>query len=151
MCFTKHACLSGGLICNVWAALQTKIFLNTTRKRSLGKVMFSQASVCLGGDVGTSHASWDRSHGRVPPSHIRPGDLPPPSPWTSDLGTSPPPSPAWRPPFLTRLLPSHSSPSPPPDIRTGDLLPLLLTSSDDDQKTYSLQAGGIHPTRMLSC
>ena len=38
--------------------------------------MFSQASVCSKVD-GTSNASWDRSHGRVPlPSDIRPGDLP---------------------------------------------------------------------------
>ena len=84
----------------------------TARKRSCGKVMFSQASVRSQRRVGISYAiSWDRSHGRVPPSLT----------WTSDLGTypcfSPPPS-----------LPSSPCPlplpCPPPDIRPGNL-PLL--------------------------
>ena len=53
----------------------------TARQRSCGKIMFSRASVCSGGGgavAGTSHVSWDRSHGRVSPSlHIGPGELSP--------------------------------------------------------------------------
>ena len=77
------------------------ICLSTAHKRSCGKVIFSLVSVILSGGgrrVGTLHASWDRSHDRVPPS-------------TSDLETCPLP------------------PSPPPDIKAGDLPhPLLLIS-----------------------
>ena len=49
----------------------TTAFLVTDRKWSFGRVMFSQQTVC-------PHASWDRSHYRVPPMDIRSGDLPHP-------------------------------------------------------------------------
>ena len=79
--------------------IDTYIF--TARKRSCGKIMFPQMSICsqVEGGLGTSHASWDRSHGKVLPLSQ-----------TSDEGTSPS--------------------LPPPDI---------------------MQAGGTHPTGMLSC
>ena len=45
-------------------------YIITACKRSYTKVMFLQVSVCPQGlGVGTSHASWDRSHGRVPLPH----------------------------------------------------------------------------------
>ena len=49
----------------------TTAFLVTDRKWSFGRVIFSQETVC-------PHASWDRSHYRVPPMDIRSGDLPHP-------------------------------------------------------------------------
>ena len=49
----------------------TTAFLVTDRKWSFEKVMFSQVTVC-------PHASWDRSHYRVPPMDIRSGNLPHP-------------------------------------------------------------------------
>ena len=83
----------------------------TTRKRSCGKVMLSQASVCWrGGGVGTSHTSWDRSHGRVPPSA-----------WTSYLGTYPY---YWHLVVIT----GDMGPTPPRYQTLGPIpLPLLLT------------------------
>ena len=71
---------------NIW-----ELFI-TTRKRSCGKVMFSQASVCPWGK-GDYASSWDRSHGRgtpwpstlgTYPWDINPGDVPPPLLVTSD-------------------------------------------------------------------
>ena len=61
---------------NIW-----ELFI-TTRKRSCGKVMFSQASVCPWGK-GDYASSWDRSHGR---DH-QPWGL---TPGTSTLGMYPP-------------------------------------------------------------
>ena len=72
----------------VWS-LRIQINVITARKRSCGKVMFLQVSVHRRG-VGASHASWDRSHGKV-------------------------------------------------------------TSSGGHRNTYVWQAGGMHPTGMLSC
>ena len=58
----------------------------TARKRSCGKVMFSQVSVLsTGGGLGTSHASWDKSH-TLPSGYLPPNTIPP-LPRTSDLGT----------------------------------------------------------------
>ena len=54
----------------------------TALKQSCRKVMLPQAFVFHRGGLGTWHASWDRSHDRVPhPLDIRPGDL------TSSFGT----------------------------------------------------------------
>ena len=95
---------------NLWK----NIYIITVRKRSLDKLMFLQTSVCPGGKgLGTSHASWDRSHGRVPqplPSSLdaRPAHLPSPPHWTPDLGTYLPP------PTLTPMntRPGHLPASP---------------------------------------
>ena len=85
-------------------------YIITACKRSCEKVMFSQVSVCPQGfGVGTSHASWDRSHSRVP--------LPPPSRHKTGGPTPPPPGyQTWGP---TPHLPWPSKhqtwgPSPPP-------------------------------------
>ena len=98
----------------------------TARKRHCGKVLFSQTSVILfvRKGLGTSHASWDRSHGgvsRPAPPDIRPED--PPMLLTSNGHH-------WR------------------CLQTCSLedLPLpVLTSSG------GYQADGTHPTGMLSC
>ena len=64
--------------------LRKNIYIITVRKQSLDNLMFSQASVCPGRKgLGTSHVSWDSSHGRAPlppPSSLdtRPAHLPSP-------------------------------------------------------------------------
>ena len=103
--------------------------------------MFSQASVILfrGNGVGTSH-------GRVPPF---------PSPKRHQTWTPIPLSPFPR--HQTWLSTSGGKPwkhvqtcsledlPPPPTIST------VVTSRSDHRNTYGWQAGGTHPTWMLSC
>ena len=67
LCCPKHCCDF------YWVYFFTmkQHLIITAPKRSCGKVMLSQEYVrhsVPGEGVGTSHASWDRSHGRVPPT-----------------------------------------------------------------------------------
>ena len=104
----------------------------TAHKWSLGKVVFSQACVFTGGRVSRS---LKRSHGRVPPprhgTSIPYSSIPPTTDnWWSSLDTCPNLF-TWGP---------TSHPPPPP----------VLTPSGGHRNTYSWQAGGTHPTGMLS-
>ena len=99
----------------------------TDRQRIGRKVMFSQVSVlqsfCLQWEgVGTWHASWDRSHVRVHPS-------PSPCYWHLVIITG----------DLLKLIHLRAYPLP------------VLTSSGGQWNKYVWQAGGTHPTGMLSC
>ena len=104
--------------------------------------MFSRVSVChsVHRVVGTAYASWDRSQGRValplpplPPLDIRPGDLPPTTDiWWISLET------------CSNLFTWGPTPPPPPPQP-------VLTSGDGHQNTYGWQAGGTHPTGVVSC
>ena len=78
--------------------------------------------------LSTLHASWDRSHGRVPP--------PPPRHQTWDLA----PTNIWW--FSLDLFKLH--------LRIN-LSPLVLTSSGGHKNTHGWQAGSTHFTGMLSC
>ena len=126
----------------------------TARKRSLGKVMFYRHLSVWGWGVGTSHTSWDRPHVRVPPplpSRHQTWGPTPFFPWTSDLlGTYPlPATDIWwlslRPVQICSIEDLlHCSPPPPTN-------PLVLVSSGGHRNTYGWQAGGTHPTGMMSC
>ena len=108
--------------------------------------------VCLsfcgggGGGVGTSHASWGRSHRRLPPL-----------PCISDLGPTPPPSQphsrhqTWGPPLPQLLTSAGHHWRPVQSCSLEDLPPLILTSSCCHRNTYRWQAGCTHTTGMLSC
>ena len=96
------------------------------RQQSCWKVMFSEASVILLGDgVGTSNASSDRWHGRV----------------TSDVA---PNLCYWHLVMITGNLFKlvHMRTYPPPQ--------LVLTSSGGYRNMYRWQAGGTHPSGILS-
>ena len=107
----------------------------TTRKRSCGKVMFSQASVCAGG-IGTSHVLWETW---VPPlldiilEHLPHLPKPRHQTWA-------PPTPSyWHLVVITV------------DVLTWGPTPTVVTSSGGHWKRYSWQKGSMHPARMLSC
>ena len=111
---------------NIRTNLGFPLFYHQQTKFREGNIF---TGVCLsGGGVGTLHASWDRSHGRLPPS----------PPQTSDRGITPPPK----------------APDLGTSPQTSDLgtYPLpVVTSSGGHRKTYGWQVDGTHPIRMLSC
>ena len=109
---------------SLWRRLTCPKFI-TSRKRSLGKVMFSSVRVCPWGRVSRS---LERSHSRylsLPP-HIHTGPVKPylliTDIWWSSLETC-------------------------SDVFTWESIP----PSGSHQNTYSWQAGGTYNTRMLSC
>ena len=125
----------------------------TTRKRSYGKVMFSQASVCSGGGE-TSKASWDRSYDRVSLPRLCSLPAPPPNPCfpSPDIRPRdlPPPSENIRPIYplveitgdLSKL--AHLGTYPPPPLHRRAV-------ATEPASPYRFQVGGTHPTTTLSC
>ena len=88
--------------------------------------------VCLPGYV-TSNKSWDRSHGRIPQLSRHQSWGPNPSP-TSDVWW-------WSLKTCSNLF--MWGPTPPPGVTSS--------GGNWNWSTYGFQAGGMHPTGMLSC
>ena len=103
--------------------------------------------------IGTSHALRYRSQGTPPPRHQTWAPTPQP-PFPRHRTWAPPHSPGHLPPCCWHLVVTigdlfklgHLRTTPPPTPS-----PPVLTSNDGYRKTYGWQAGGAHPTGMLSC
>ena len=121
---------------NVWLII-------TTLQRSCRKVMFSVMSVCH--SVNTSpcdhyHDPFDLTVQGLPPS------------WTSDMGHPHPQICHGTPPAPAPLPASDIWwPSPVQTCSLEDLHPTVIKSAGHHWSTYGWQAGGAHPTEMLSC
>ena len=110
-----------------------------------------------------THAqTWVLGTSPHPHPNMGPGYLPTPThgPWVSPhththtwaLGTSPHPHPDMGPGYLPTPTPKHGPVYPPLSCQDiGPRYPLILTPSDGHRNTYGGQAGGTHPTLMLSC
>ena len=134
----------GGLFClslsySEW--VNVNIYIITTRQRSCGKVMFSPVSICSQGvtmwPLPMMH--WTSLYRTMPPD-CETSDH---QPWDPH----PPPRQTWDPPAINIWWPSLENCSnlfirgspPPPVLRSGGW------------SSYGWQAGGMHPTGMLSC